>query len=71
MMATLMKRAPANVVPIALKTLFCLKFFIRRGMVPTMATIDTNNSINNSLRIMSRVYSSILIIKLSDLIKYS
>ena len=60
MMATLMKSAPAKVVPMALKNLFFLKVAMRRGMVPTMMTMAMKRAMKAHLRIARMVLSYIV-----------
>lgn len=50
MIATLINKAPAKVVPMALKSLLDLKSGIRRGMVPTNSTMKIKSSMKTTLR---------------------
>jgi hypothetical protein len=61
MMATLMKSAPAKVVPIALKNLLFLNVAILSGRLPTIMTMATKRRMNAHLRIARIVVSYILI----------
>ena len=51
-MATLMKRAPANVVPIDFKKAFDLKEADLKGIVPTTITIATKITMQTILRMI-------------------
>jgi hypothetical protein len=58
--ATLMKRAPANVEPKMRSLGLDLKAFDRMGRVPTKVTIPKNSTMKNTLSIPVIVYSSMI-----------
>ncbi len=59
--ATLINKEPANVVPIDRSIGFDLKAADRRGNVPTNVTMTKNNTIKATFKMMRMVYSFIKI----------
>ena len=60
MMATFTKRAPAKVVPMALRKRLLLKVASRRGSDPTIMTMRTNRTIKAILSMARIVVYSII-----------
>lgn len=59
-MATLMKSAPAKVVPRDLRSLLVLKLGRRRGRMPTKITMKTKSTMKSTFRMAKIVFSSIV-----------